>query len=143
METTMPSDTDARDALLLAIAKRHTDFETLATRNSDSLDFREVSAEGLRRALVDAYEAGLAEATRGMHLAARLERLLSGSANLLAAMANTYGTSGGPILDGRTVRSLSPEAVRETLELAEADAADSGEETRRLVSDLKRELGLA
>lgn len=60
METTMPSDTDARDALLLAIAKRHTGFETLATRNSDSLDFREVCAEGLRRALADAYEAGRA-----------------------------------------------------------------------------------
>ncbi len=57
----MRHDTDL-DALLLSIAKRHTCFETLETRNSDSLDFHEVSAEGLRRALVAAYEAGRAVA---------------------------------------------------------------------------------
>lgn len=61
MEKTMTADAE-RDALLLAIANRHTGFETLETRNRDSLDFHEVSAEGLRRALVDAYEAGRAAA---------------------------------------------------------------------------------
>ena len=134
----------ARDALLLEIAKRHTCFETLETRNRDSLDFHEVNAEGLRRALVDAYEAGRAAATRDSGMRERLRRLPPDSAGLLAAMANTYRTTGGPHLDRRSVRGLSPEAVRETLDLAEADAAaNSGDDAKRLVADLKRSLVLA
>jgi len=133
-----------RDGRLLAIAKRHTIFETLETRNRDSLDFHEVSAEGLRRALADAYEAGRAAATRDSGVRDRLLQLSPDSAGLLAAMANTYRTSGGPHLDRRSIRGLSPEAVRETLELAEADVtADGGDDARRLVADLKRSLGLA
>jgi len=61
------------DALLLSIAKRHTCFETLETRNSDSLDFHEVSAEGLRQALVAAYEAGRAAGSEGADSDERLE----------------------------------------------------------------------
>jgi hypothetical protein len=145
IETTMNTANDAaRDATLLSIAKRHTCFETLETRNRDSLDFHEVSAEGLRRALADAYEAGRAAATRDSGMRELLRRLPPDSAGLLAAMANTYRTTGGPHLDRRSVLGLTPEAVRETLDLAEADAAaNSGEDARRLVADLKRSLGLA
>lgn len=35
-------------------------LETLETRNSDRLDFHEVSVWGLRRALLEAYTAGVA-----------------------------------------------------------------------------------
>jgi hypothetical protein len=47
-------------AKLLAIAQQHLSakIETLETRNSDSLDFYEVSAWGIKAALVAAYAAG-------------------------------------------------------------------------------------
>ncbi len=47
-----------RDQIILTIAKEHLFLETLETRNLDRLDFKEHSAEGIRRALVAAYEAG-------------------------------------------------------------------------------------
>lgn len=46
------------DALLTAIAKEHLHLETLETRNSDSLDFHEVSVWGVKAALEAAFEAG-------------------------------------------------------------------------------------
>lgn len=46
------------DKLLTRIAREHLGFETLKTRNRDSLDFRDVSAEGVRRALQAAYDDG-------------------------------------------------------------------------------------
>ena len=51
---------DELDAVLLQIAKQHvrSDLETLEMRNSDSLDFFDCSAVGLRDALRAAYEAG-------------------------------------------------------------------------------------
>lgn len=44
---------------LLAIARR-LGFDTLETRNSDRLDFREVAVWQIREALLAAYEAGKA-----------------------------------------------------------------------------------
>lgn len=46
------------DQLLLEIAKKHFMIETLETRNSDSLDFHDVSVWGIKAALQEAYEAG-------------------------------------------------------------------------------------
>jgi hypothetical protein len=48
------------NAKLLAIAQQHLSakIETLETRNSDSLDFCEVSVWGIKAALVAAYAAG-------------------------------------------------------------------------------------
>lgn len=43
---------------LQAIAKERLNICTLADRNSDSLDFHDISVAGLRAALRDAYEAG-------------------------------------------------------------------------------------
>ena len=51
-------NTQARDQLLQRIAAEHLFVETLETRNSDRLDFYEVSVWGIRQALIDAYEAG-------------------------------------------------------------------------------------
>ncbi|MDD3182656.1 MAG: hypothetical protein PHD48_07640 [Alphaproteobacteria bacterium] len=41
-----------------SIAQKHLSIETLETRNSDSLDFHDVSAWQLRKALLCAFEAG-------------------------------------------------------------------------------------
>ncbi|MBD3873628.1 DUF6900 domain-containing protein [Stutzerimonas kunmingensis] len=48
------------DKLLARIALDHLFIETLATRNSDSLDFHDVSVWGVKSALMAAYQAGLA-----------------------------------------------------------------------------------
>jgi len=48
--------------LLAAITQKHLFIETLETRNSDHLDFHEVSAWGVQAALEAAYAAGLAAA---------------------------------------------------------------------------------
>jgi hypothetical protein len=48
----------ARNALILELAKRRVFLETLATRNSDRLDFRDVAVWAIRKALAEAYEAG-------------------------------------------------------------------------------------
>ena len=46
------------DLLLTQIALDHLFIETSSTRNSDSLDFHEVSVWGVKSALMAAYEAG-------------------------------------------------------------------------------------
>ena len=51
-------DAKARDQLLQRIAAEHLFVETLQTRNSDRLDFYDVSVWGIRQALIDAFEAG-------------------------------------------------------------------------------------
>jgi hypothetical protein len=43
---------------LEAIARRHLHLVTLETRNSDALDFHDVSVCGVRGALAEAYKAG-------------------------------------------------------------------------------------
>ena len=56
----MPKTTQQNiDQLLVEIAKKHLDLETLETRNSDSLDFHDVAVWSLKDALQEAYEAGL------------------------------------------------------------------------------------
>jgi len=48
--------------LLTGIAQEHLFIETLETRNSDGLDFHEVSVWSVQAALETAYAAGLAAA---------------------------------------------------------------------------------
>jgi hypothetical protein len=56
----MPKPTQNQiDLLLTEIAKKHLSLETLETRNSDSLDFHDVSVWALKDALQEAYEAGI------------------------------------------------------------------------------------
>ena len=54
--TTM--DNQARDQQLQTIAKDHLFIETLETRNSDRLDFHDVSVWAVKAALQAAFEAG-------------------------------------------------------------------------------------
>ncbi len=56
--TPAPAPDPARDAALLAIARRVLRFETLEERGLDRLDFREVSAAAVKEALERAYQAG-------------------------------------------------------------------------------------
>jgi hypothetical protein len=49
----------AADELLKAIACEHLGVETLETRNSDTLDFHDVSVWGVKNALQAAYQAGV------------------------------------------------------------------------------------
>ena len=46
------------DTILAPIALKRLDIETLLTRNSDALDFHDVSVWGVKHALRDAYRAG-------------------------------------------------------------------------------------
>ncbi|MBL0143844.1 MAG: hypothetical protein IPP91_17505 [Betaproteobacteria bacterium] len=46
------------ETLLTHIAQKHLGIETLAARNSDSLDFHDVAVWSLRDALEAAYKAG-------------------------------------------------------------------------------------
>lgn len=55
----MTKKTDkAMENLLQQIALDHLFIDTLETRNSDRLDFHEVSVWGVKSALIAAYEAG-------------------------------------------------------------------------------------
>ncbi len=58
MRKNAEKNTQKIDLLLTQIALDHLFIETLATRNSDSLDFHEVSVWGMKSALMAAYEAG-------------------------------------------------------------------------------------
>jgi hypothetical protein len=49
-----------RQALYEQIAKRQLGFETLVTRKSDALDFRDVSVWAVKAALEEAFQAGVA-----------------------------------------------------------------------------------
>jgi len=51
-----------RDREIAAIAQERLGFDTLATRNSDALDFRDVAVWSVREALEAAYAAGMAAA---------------------------------------------------------------------------------
>jgi hypothetical protein len=56
---TKPNDTKpALEALLAELALQHLGIETLATRNSDSLDFHDVAVWAIRDALEAAYQSG-------------------------------------------------------------------------------------
>jgi len=61
----MTKQTDkAQENLLQQIALDHLFIDTLETRNSDRLDFHEVSVWGVKSALMAAYEAGRQAATQ-------------------------------------------------------------------------------
>ena len=51
-------DNQARDQQLQTIAAEHLFIETLETRNSDRLDFHDVSVWAVKAALQAAFEAG-------------------------------------------------------------------------------------
>ena len=53
------------DQQMQQIALDHLFIETLETRNSDRMDFHEVSVWGVKSALMAAYEAGRQAAKRG------------------------------------------------------------------------------
>ena len=62
----MTEQTDkALGTLLQKIAMDHLFIETLETRNSDRLDFHEVSVWGVKNALMAAYEVGRQAANQG------------------------------------------------------------------------------
>ena len=44
--------------LIEAIAKKHMQFDTLESRNSDSLDFKDVAVWSVKTALIEAFRAG-------------------------------------------------------------------------------------
>ncbi len=54
----MATNTAAKEAILADIAKKHLDIETLETRNSDGLDFHDLSVWEIRTALMAAFLAG-------------------------------------------------------------------------------------
>lgn len=54
----MKYDAAYRNDIITGLAKSILGIETLETRNSDSLDFHEVSAWSLKEALQAAYQAG-------------------------------------------------------------------------------------
>ena len=49
------------DTILTAIAQEHLGILTLEVRNSDSLDFHELSVWGIKASLTAAYNAGIDE----------------------------------------------------------------------------------
>ncbi|MGI6120712.1 MAG: DUF6900 domain-containing protein [Saccharofermentanales bacterium] len=55
---------DLEKKLEAIVKERYPDIETLESRNSDSLDFHEISVWGLRELLEKAYELGRSEAGR-------------------------------------------------------------------------------
>ncbi|MAE40900.1 MAG: hypothetical protein CML07_08295 [Psychrobacter sp.] len=55
---------EKKNELIVEIARRVLDIETLEERKSDSLDFHEVSVWGLKRALEQAFEAGQRDGTK-------------------------------------------------------------------------------
>ena len=62
---TTPLAKTPSDTLLLEIATKHFHtIETLATRNSDRLDFHDVAVWAIRAALEAAYAAGVAAAAK-------------------------------------------------------------------------------
>ena len=63
-QKTRRNSTQPLDALLIRIAQEHLLIDTLETRNSDSLDFHDVSVWGVKEALIAAYQAGLAGAQK-------------------------------------------------------------------------------
>ena len=55
----MTTTAEIYNVLLEKIAKKYFEVETLETRNSDSLDFYDVSVWSIRSALNDAFIAGM------------------------------------------------------------------------------------
>lgn len=51
--------TNTLDQIFALIAEKHLNIETMETRNSDQLDFHDVSVWGVRSALEAAFKAGV------------------------------------------------------------------------------------
>lgn len=69
-QKTRRNPTQTLDALLTRIAQEHLFIDTLETRNSDSMDFHDVSVWGVKEALLAAYQAGLAASQKAAQKAA-------------------------------------------------------------------------
>lgn len=68
------------DSTLTAIAQEHLGLETLETRNSDSLDFHDLSVASIRQALAAAFAAGAAQTAAGLpHIAELLTAAKNGT----------------------------------------------------------------
>jgi hypothetical protein len=57
----------ALEKYLEGVAKKHFNVETLETRNSDSLDFYDVSVASMKAALSEAYFAGVQSGYTAAH----------------------------------------------------------------------------
>ena len=55
----MTTTAETFNILIKKIAQNHFDIETLETRNSDSLDFHDVAVWQIKKALEDAFRAGM------------------------------------------------------------------------------------
>ena len=86
--------------LFTNIAREHLNIPTLETRNSDSLDFHDVSVCGVKNALSHAYQAGVNASAENPRL---IEKQLTSSAmfhtpGLFRALQNDYRIQGKPRL---------------------------------------------
>jgi len=93
--------------LFTNIAREHLNIPTLETRNSDSLDFHDVSVCGVKNALSHAYQAGVNASAENPRL---IEKQLTSSAmfhtpGLFRALQNDYRVNGKPRL--HAIKTLS------------------------------------
>ena len=93
--------------LFTDIAREHLNIPTLETRNSDSLDFHDVSVCGVKNALSHAYQAGVNASAENPRL---IEKQLTSSAmfhtpGLFRALQNDYRVNGKPRL--HAIKTLS------------------------------------
>ena len=84
-------DTQKLEHLLNQIAAEHLHIDTLATRNSDRLDFHDVSVWGVKSALQAAFDAGLRAAggapKRPVHRSRKANGALSANGSAAAFQA--------------------------------------------------------
>ena len=93
--------------LFTNIAREHLNIPTLETRNSDSLDFHDVSVCGVKNALSHAYQAGVNASAENPRL---IQKQLTSSAmfhtpGLFRALQNDYRINGKPRL--HAIKTLS------------------------------------
>lgn len=119
---------NAKKELFTKIASQHLNFETLESRNRDSLDFHDVSVRGVAAALDAAYEAGKEAAQTNLIDAIKDNISPAAAALLIAKLQLTYTR-------GETGR----QAQREHTWLAEQLAKELGREN---LDSLYEELGI-
>jgi hypothetical protein len=76
------------DRILTEIAKKHLDFETLETRMSGDLDFREVAVWSVKSALQEAFAAGKRAACQPKAIAAMQQTRQDVNEELLEALSD-------------------------------------------------------
>ena len=92
--------------LFTAIAREHLIIQTLETRNSDSLDFHDVSVCGVKHALLHAYQAGVNASPRTpLHPEATDKQRMFHTPGLFRALQNDYRINGKPRL--HAIKTLS------------------------------------